>query len=205
MRYPKPGYKNPEVGVWVFDLSAYLDPEKGKGKQVTDELFELDWEGRHPVDDSIITEVTWVGNRTLIVKEANRNADNGSVVLFDLSLEGLTTSTRSEGAVVRKLGKEGEQGDNGWIDEVCSYTQFLRDALSPFSSYSPLVPEYLRDPIVSTSETVSRWLVIILSIPRYRPHSRGVQPHRVIQSRKLLQTPISHSGRVGSYWRGSRC
>ena len=118
MRYPKPGYKNPEVGVWVFDLGKYLE---SSDRVIEDELFELDWEGRHLVDNSIISGVTWVGDEALIVKEVNRNADNGSVVLFDLSLGGLTATTRSKGAVVRKLGKEGEQGDSGWIDQVrCS-------------------------------------------------------------------------------------
>lgn len=74
---------------------------------------ELKWLGRHPKDDSVITEVVWVGNSSLIVKEVNRNANDGNVVLFDLN-----NSTWSQGKVVRKLGKEGEEGDRGWIDNV---------------------------------------------------------------------------------------
>ena len=45
----------------------------------------------------------------------NRNADDGNVVIFDLS-KGVKTAT--QGLVVRKLGKNGEEGDDGWIEAV---------------------------------------------------------------------------------------
>jgi hypothetical protein len=55
-------------------------------------------------------EVGWVADDALIVKEVDRAARIGSVVLF--------TNSESVGKVVRKLGKDGEEGDNGWIDHV---------------------------------------------------------------------------------------
>ncbi|KAJ7493362.1 dipeptidyl aminopeptidase [Mycena galericulata] len=113
MKYPKPGYRNPIVEVAVFDLAAYLaagDPDV--------QILTLDWAGRHTEDDSVISEIKWVSDDMLILKEANRNADNGSVVLFDklATSSALSTAEREWGTVVRKLGKDGEEGDDGWID-----------------------------------------------------------------------------------------
>ncbi|KAJ7089745.1 dipeptidyl aminopeptidase [Mycena belliarum] len=113
MKYPKPGYRNPIVEVAVFDLAAYLVDEKDADVQI----MTLNWEGRHPENDSVVSEIKWVSDDTLILKEVNRNADNGSVVLFE-KLKSLTLplAERERGTVVRKLGKHGEEGDDGWID-----------------------------------------------------------------------------------------
>jgi dipeptidyl aminopeptidase len=122
MKYPKPGYNNPLVSVHVFDLARYQANNGGSTKiefPQSDETLTLDWDGRHPVEDSVINEVAWVGVSSLIVKEVNRNADNGSVILFDLNA--VDVQSRALGKVVRKLGKNGEEGDDGWIDEVCDF------------------------------------------------------------------------------------
>ena len=124
MKYPKPGYSNPLVSVHVFDLGRHLVsgsrviPEEATITDFPDaeNTYELDWPQRHAANESIILEVAWVGNASLIVKEVNRNADNGTVLLFDLDAD---VRLRSFGTVVRKLGKEGEEGDSGWIDNVC--------------------------------------------------------------------------------------
>lgn len=119
MKYPKPGFDNPLVSVHVFDLARYQAHNDGSmnfGFPLSDETLTLDWDGRHPVEDSVIMEVTWVGNSSLMIKEVNRNADDGSVVLFDLNA--VNAQSRAHGKVVRKLGKHGEEGDDGWIDPV---------------------------------------------------------------------------------------
>jgi len=113
MKYPKPGYNNPLVSVHVFDLERY---ESALGVPAASATLELDWLGRHPKENSIISEVAWVGNSTLIVKEVNRAADDGNVVLFDIDIADDTR--RSMGRVVRKKGKAGEEGDDGWIESV---------------------------------------------------------------------------------------
>ncbi|VDC05083.1 unnamed protein product [Peniophora sp. CBMAI 1063] len=108
MRYPKPGYPNPTVSARVFDLDRYITA----GHILADETTaELTWNGRLSVADSIIAEVAWLDNVVMLLKEVNRNADVGSVVYFDLS-----TPSGAHGSAVRKLGKDGEQGDEGWID-----------------------------------------------------------------------------------------
>ncbi|KAG6870802.1 hypothetical protein C0992_012414, partial [Termitomyces sp. T32_za158] len=115
MKYPKPGYNNPIVSVHVFDLGQHTE-DAALANVTSSEIsgakntYELEWPDRHPKNDSVILEVAWVGNSSLIVKEVNRNANDGNVVLFDNS------TSWSQGKVVRKLGKEGEEGDSGWID-----------------------------------------------------------------------------------------
>lgn len=70
---------------------------------------ELSWDGALPLDQRIIAEVAWVEDDTLLVKETDRAARRGSVVIFN---------GREKGRVVRKLGKDGEEGDDGWIEAV---------------------------------------------------------------------------------------
>ncbi|KAF7303130.1 hypothetical protein MKEN_01276700 [Mycena kentingensis (nom. inval.)] len=111
MKYPKPGYHNPIVEVAVFDIEGHVQDS-------AIELLTLNWDGRHGEDDSVISEITWVSDDMLILKELNRNADNGSVVLFDTLAKktAVSMAQRERGVVVRKLGKDGEEGDDGWID-----------------------------------------------------------------------------------------
>lgn len=116
IKYPKPGYSNPLASVHVFDVAQYERSESSS--DLTGEIYtsELSWEGRFPVVNSIIMDVTWVGQSTLIVKEVTRAADNGSVVYFDLTNMGIADIVY--GTVVRKLGSGGEEGDEGWIQSV---------------------------------------------------------------------------------------
>jgi dipeptidyl aminopeptidase len=118
MKYPKPGYENPLVSVHVFDLGRYLEESAVgiAGFPAAGATHELHWSERHPPYNSIIAEVAWAGNASLILKEVNRNADDGHVVLFDL--DNMDVQSRARGQLVRKLGKNGEEGDSGWIDHV---------------------------------------------------------------------------------------
>lgn len=118
MKYPKPGYNNPLVSVHIFEVDRYLstladDHSTNATLAAQQSTLQLDWDGRYPLDNSIIAEVAWVGNSSLLVKEVTRAAHNGSVVLFDLQ-----NGAANIGTTVRKLGKTGEQGDDGWIDSV---------------------------------------------------------------------------------------
>ncbi|KAI5120961.1 hypothetical protein M0805_001665 [Coniferiporia weirii] len=131
MRYPKPGYANPRVEVRVFDLEGYLasardeeedddDEEGGIQGNVEEHLARLSWSPRQPASESIITDVTWVGADDLIVKEVNRAADDGAVIHFNTREIG--SDDDLQGTVVRKLGTDGEEGDDGWIESRQSIT-----------------------------------------------------------------------------------
>ncbi|TFK34032.1 dipeptidyl peptidase IV N-terminal region-domain-containing protein [Crucibulum laeve] len=121
MRYPKPGFENPTVEVRVFDLKGYLASNATSSTSTSDKaenpenhIHLLTWDARLPAKDSIVQEVAWVGNTSLLLKEVNRNADSGNVILFDAGFS--ATAFTVPGHAVRKLGKDGEQGDDGWID-----------------------------------------------------------------------------------------
>ncbi|KAI0954671.1 hypothetical protein AcW1_006484 [Taiwanofungus camphoratus] len=137
MKYPKPGYNNPLVSVHVFQLDQYLAGIEG-GANDSDALvaasIELDWDGRQPINNSIISEVVWVANSSLIVREVNRAGDNGTVVLFNLD-----AASQDRGQVVRRLGKDGEQGDEGWIDATQSIYP-IPASPNGYASYLDIVP-----------------------------------------------------------------
>ena len=117
MRYPTPGHNNPIASAHILNL-RFLDPSDASSS-VTD----LDWEGRFQQGDSILFHVAWVGNATLLLKESNRNSDGGNVVVFNLD------HGTFHGGVVRKLGKNGEVNDDGWIDNV-GHSEPTRPALA---------------------------------------------------------------------------
>jgi len=111
MRYPTAGHNNPIVSVHVLNLRL-LDSDPSDASSF---VADLDWDGRFESDDSILFNVAWLGNTTLLLKESNRNSDDGNVVVFDL------TPGTFHGGVVRKLGKYGEENDDGWIDSVSNH------------------------------------------------------------------------------------
>lgn len=116
MKYPKPGYDNPLVSIHVFGVDHY-DALKTAGDTedvaVQQASWELTWDNRLPAENRVIVDVVWVANSTLLVEEVDRAAVNGSVVLFDLA-----SGAVGRGLAVRKLGQEGEEGDDGWIEPV---------------------------------------------------------------------------------------
>lgn len=89
----------------MFSLQGHLASASAKNS-----TKQLQWEGSMPLDKRIIAEVSWLGSEELLVKEVDRSAKKGNIVLF--------TGGRAQGKVVRTLGKEGEEGDDGWIDHV---------------------------------------------------------------------------------------
>ncbi|KAF8515924.1 dipeptidyl aminopeptidase [Gautieria morchelliformis] len=114
MKYPKPGFPNPLVTVHVFDLNAYQTQNTVPVGAPAAFIQELTWNGRRSLEDSIIQEIAWVANTTLLVKEISRSADDGSVVICNLAEQ--QTGLLASGTIVRQLGVHGEEGDKGWID-----------------------------------------------------------------------------------------
>ncbi|CCO31163.1 hypothetical protein BN14_05198 [Rhizoctonia solani AG-1 IB] len=118
IKYPKPGYGNPLVQVAVCDLTAIpanLTAEatsKIAQGAVQNATTILSWDKQLKPEDQIVSEVAWVGNDTLIVREVGREAREGHVVLFDVSKTGKV----AKGKIVRVKGEKGEEGDKGWIE-----------------------------------------------------------------------------------------
>lgn len=104
-RYPKPGTPNPLVTVHTFSLKSY-----SSSHLLSEAKKTLSWPDELPEADRVIDAVSWVSDDGLLLKEVDRASRVGRVVLFQ--------GGASEGIVVRKLGKDGEEGDDGWIDHV---------------------------------------------------------------------------------------
>ncbi|KAI9510550.1 dipeptidyl aminopeptidase [Russula earlei] len=141
MRYPKPGFPNPLVSAHVFDLERFLSESAPDAElDPAEATLELEWEDRMPRNDSVIMEVVWLGNDTLLLKEVNRNADAGSTVLFDVSDTSLLAAR--DGRVVRTLGRDGEEADEGWIDSMQTvYPLPERFSASGLPSYLDIIPD----------------------------------------------------------------
>lgn len=122
IKYPKPGYGNPIVQVSVCDLAAVSNGVTvGAAANVVKEAVAnattlLTWDKQLKPENQIVSEVAWVGNETLVVREVGREAREGNVVLFDVSKKGKI----AKGRIVRVRGEKGEEGDKGWIDSVSS-------------------------------------------------------------------------------------
>ncbi|KAH0825917.1 peptidase S9B [Lanmaoa asiatica] len=140
IKYPKPGYNNPLVSVHVFGLEAYLSQSESAVTSAGDAaVVDLRWSDSFPSNNSIINQVAWVDNSALVLKEVTRVADHGNVVLFDLATA--SPGGVATGQVVRKLGIDGEEGDEGWIDEgqnIYPVPAGLRSGDSP--AYLDIVP-----------------------------------------------------------------
>ncbi|OJA09345.1 hypothetical protein AZE42_08476 [Rhizopogon vesiculosus] len=202
IKYPKPGYNNPLASLHVFDVAQYL--ERSETYPDADiYTYELTWEGRFPVTNSIIMDVSWVGQSTLIVKEVTRAADNGNVVYFNLS--SMWSAETAPGRVVRRLGSSGEEGDEGWIQS--SQTIFpLLDTLrsGDSSAYLDVVPNNgynhiaLFDPAESSTPrflTSGPWEVT--GGIRTVDTERGLiyfQAARSSTERHIYSVPISNAG-----------
>ena len=124
MKYPKPGYHNPIVSVHVFELDRYREAVAKGDDDAGKHTIELDWTGKHADETRIVFDVVWVGNTELVVKEVDRAGEDGHVVYFNLAADNL--AARINGRVARKLGKNGEEGDDGWIESVSSFLMCAR-------------------------------------------------------------------------------
>jgi hypothetical protein len=162
-RYPKPGTPNPLVTVHTYALATQAT--------VKPVVRTLTWPGAMPLTDRIILEVGWVGDRDLLVKEVDRAARTGSVVIF--------ANGRNEGKVTRVLGKEGEEGDDGWIDHVRSSFPEGASEAEPFEPVEPECDSY--------SRRSSR-------LPRCRPDKRWIPAYCAVCSRDLGRTHLDLQG-----------
>ncbi|CAG8577125.1 2910_t:CDS:10 [Paraglomus occultum] len=119
IRYPKPGFPNPIVTLHIYNteipLVAQSDPV----------IIKEDFED----DDRIITEVAWIGNENVLMREMNRVQDNMRVVLVDVE-------TR-KGVIVRE--ENSEEQDGGWIRVAQTIVAIPSKTLKEKDSYIDVV------------------------------------------------------------------
>lgn len=100
IKYPKPGYDNPIVGILFLDVSS-------------GEYFDVPVEENPPVDD-IITEVMWTDAAQVVVRLSNRESDTLKVSVVD--------AKSRTGQIVRVTDLR--DVDGGWV-EVEEHSAFV--------------------------------------------------------------------------------
>ncbi|KAJ1654939.1 Dipeptidyl peptidase 4 [Dispira simplex] len=147
VRYPKPGYPNPLVSVFLF-CPQFGDIKSAKGQSPRQVVLKETFQP----DDIIITAVTWVtnGHDNLMVQAMNRVQDHSRLYLVDVET--------SEGTVVREMNQaKGAGGDGAWIERT-NAIHYLAPATIPDvpeAAYIDVVPHqgYMHLALFSTLTT----------------------------------------------------
>lgn len=134
MKYPKPGFSNPIVSVKMIDLDEIREatrkgaavrptqytlhsPMSSKGK-IADEVDKV-LSSDAGVKERLVTEVKWVSDSELLVKETDRFSDVMRIVRFDVAASQLPKANAAamtadmEGEVVRRQDARADK--SGWI------------------------------------------------------------------------------------------
>lgn len=124
----QPGYPNPKVTIHVFDLAKYTSlpvrptpwtPTNTSTPDVDPRVaaltYELEFSSPFAADDTIVSEVTWVGPDDLMIKATDRTAKKQRVAHFHITSD-VESGAKIIGEVVREddFGKE----DGGWVEPV---------------------------------------------------------------------------------------
>ncbi|KAK4701884.1 dipeptidyl aminopeptidase B, partial [Phenoliferia sp. Uapishka_3] len=123
MRYPKPGFPNPKVQIHVFDLLKYsslplpgvIDTITGEDSRLAASTYRLTFSTPFAPEDTIITQVSWVGKDDLIIKATNRIASIQRVAHFSI---GLLQEEEGDIEIVGEVVREDdyEKIDGGWVE-----------------------------------------------------------------------------------------
>ncbi|MBW0489795.1 hypothetical protein O181_029510 [Austropuccinia psidii MF-1] len=134
MKYPKPGYSNPIVSVWVFDLEKY----QTTGGSVDQSINELKLKDAFEDEDRIVMEVAWVTDHELILREINRIATREKTGYFDFKSISPPDSMSSvlTGKVVMDI--DFVKYDGGWAEPG----QFITP-INPLDTLHDYAPGYL--------------------------------------------------------------
>lgn len=132
MKYPKPGTPNPKVSVHIYDaisdVKSSLEVPKAMAKSETDgsDAVTVDVAMGQAGDQVLVTEVKWLSDSILIVRETNRVSDVGRHIVYDSKNVKNNVGTKTgtiEGKVSRR---EMTSKTGGWIT-VDQDIQSLRD------------------------------------------------------------------------------
>ncbi|OLL25097.1 putative dipeptidyl-aminopeptidase B [Neolecta irregularis DAH-3] len=91
IKYPKPGFPNPDAEIWIYDIQNMKGPEK------------LVWDA---FQENVLAQVTWVSNSHILLRETDRAAENLRNVLFDVQ--------GKKGNIVQQVDVLGLDG--GWAE-----------------------------------------------------------------------------------------
>lgn len=121
MKYPKPGTPNPKVSVHVYDavtgLKSSLKVPTKRAQAETDgsDAVTVDVAMAQAGEEILVTEVKWLSDSTLIVRETNRVSDVGRHIVYD-SNNAKKIAGESAGTIEGKVSRrEMTSKTGGWI------------------------------------------------------------------------------------------
>jgi len=112
IRYPKPGYPNPDVYVYIYDTTN--KDSKNNLKKV---VYEKDYEFKQ--DNLTILQVLWATetSENLMIRTSNRVQDTARLFSVNIpkELKNEDTDHKKEGTIEAIFLKEDEYDDDGWL------------------------------------------------------------------------------------------
>jgi len=112
IKYPKPGFPNPDVNVYIYDTTEKL--EKDSLKRV---VYEKDYEFAQ--DNLVILQVLWATetSENLMIRTSNRVQDTARLFSVNIPNEkkNKDDETKEEGTFMATFLKEDEFDDDGWL------------------------------------------------------------------------------------------
>lgn len=120
MKYPKPGTPNPSISVWVYDVtsgdkSELTSPPVSQAKGEDIDAYTTDIALRTAGNDVLVTQINWVNDYTVMLRETNRWSDAMRYMVHDCrnitSTPGSATG-KIQGTVSRRLSTT---KSGGWV------------------------------------------------------------------------------------------
>jgi dipeptidyl aminopeptidase/acylaminoacyl peptidase len=112
IKYPKPGYPNPDVNVYIYDTTNN-DPKNNLKKVV----YEKDYEFKQ--DNLTILQVLWATetSENFMIRTSNRVQDTARLFSVNIpkELKNEDTDHKKDGTIEATFLKEDEFDDDGWL------------------------------------------------------------------------------------------
>ena len=120
MKYPKPGTPNPVASVFVYDVQKSLKyeltsppPSQNKAKDIEGQT--TDFALRTAGNDVLVTQINWLNEHTVMLRETNRWSDAMRYMVFDsrkASVDPGGTTGKIQGVVSRRVTTT---KSGGWV------------------------------------------------------------------------------------------
>ncbi|ORX43292.1 hypothetical protein BCR36DRAFT_336342 [Piromyces finnis] len=113
IKYPKPGFPNPDVNVYIYDTTK----ETRKKNNLKKVVYEKDYEFQP--DNLVILQVLWAteDSKNLLIRTSNRVQDTARLFSVNIPHEIETESdiTKEKGTFIATFLKEDDHDDDGWL------------------------------------------------------------------------------------------
>jgi len=122
IKYPKPGYPNPDVNVYIYDTNS--TDTKNSLKKV---VYENDYEFKQ--DNLTILQILWATetSENLLIRTANRVQDTARLFSVNLphEINNVNDETKDQNTFIATFLKEDDFDDDGWITRSTDSIYFI--------------------------------------------------------------------------------